>query len=727
MKIHSLQIENFKNLKKIDFNFNRRINLFEGPAGQGKSAILSALEYPFTNFLKEKIDEWKRDNIYDFFIHEIFEHKGNLYDIEINSTKTGVNKKLIINNESSYPKLNSDATKYLATIINPALTRYSAIAEQEKTAVLLEQKPAERLRQFKEIFGIDNLMFIVEQIKNDIKENKDKVLVLESELNILRNKIFSFQDIPEIIDDEEELKFEIEKLEKEKIEYTSKLAEYAKYLNQLEAYKESQKVIIELKKEINSYVNLIEKKQSEIKKIPEYNQDKLFQLQEELNNIEKEKIIYDNKLEEYKNAQKKIRQLEVKIEKLKEDQKQYEFIKINLCEFNESNLEENQECLNNSKSELKIYNKKLELAKLGKCPECEQDYKVDIGEIEKHIGALSQSIESYISVINNIKKIINEYEEKKQQNEINKTKFENIKDNIITIQNEITELEKTDKPPEKTFVTNKYEQEIKEQKELKIEYDSVFVSNAKVNKEINEYTFTVENNKSRIIELEKIQKPNETNKVEEKDFSIINNKKESLIILQQKKQEIERIKKHNETISIEKKRNDKEISSKERKLEFLWAENRILEQCKDVMNNNFSSFVIDKGAIFIKEKMNEFFTRSYGKFQITFEQNKNKIDFFYKKENGKPRPTTMASGFERQILGISNHVALCSLQDLGLFIGDEIDSQAGAEDSQRMFEILLNEQSFNQFFLTTHSEEIKEYIQQRNDAQKFTIRNGGLK
>ena len=117
MKIKKLYLENFKSITKLDLDFsNHKIILLEGRAGQGKTSILEAIIYVLTGDLNERIQEFKRQSKYDFIIKMQFEHLGNDYNIEINSTKTGVNKKLTIDNKDEF--LNSSATKKLAEIIN---------------------------------------------------------------------------------------------------------------------------------------------------------------------------------------------------------------------------------------------------------------------------------------------------------------------------------------------------------------------------------------------------------------------------------------------------------------------------------------------------------------------------------------------------------------------------------------------------------------------------------
>lgn len=724
MKINSLYLENFKTITKLDLQFNKKIILLEGNAGQGKTSILEAIVYMLTGDLNEKIAEFKRDSIHDFLIKGNFDHLGHNYKIEINSTKAGANKKLIIDNDESNIYKNSDATKRLSEIINPTITKYSAVSEQGQSTLLLFQKPAERLRQFKEILGIDNIGNIVEQIKKDIKDNNDKVKIIDTELQILKNKTFILQEIPEIVDNEEELKSQIELLTKDKeiFEVQNKL--YEKFIDEINDYNLAQENIKRIKKDSECDLVLINKKKSDLKQVPKFDDNLLFKLQEDLNKIEKEKIKYDNELSKYKDAQNKISSLQRKNEQLNKDIQKYEFIKVDLPIYNLTILEEKKNLLNDIALKIREENKSLILAKKGFCPNCGQVYVADIGIIEKNIEVKNTEFNSLKIEIQSIEKILKDYNEKIQKNTENRIKRESIEDVINENQKQIEDLNLINKLEEKQFNTNNYNQQIEEQKRLKKEFNEATTFNKKILDEITRIENGIERSKQTIIDLNQIQKPKDCQKPKEFDNNLFEKIKTDLIILQQKKQEIGRIKKHNADIELEKRKSNTIVRQKEKETEEYWKENRILEDCKNVLDKDFSSFVIDRGCNFIKEKMNELFRRAYGRYEVTFKQDKNSIDFFYNSVGGIPRPVTMASGFEKQVLAICCRLALCSLQNLGILFGDEIDSEAGTEDSLKMLNVLFNEQKFNQYFIITHKDDVKEWIEQRDDCQKISLRHG---
>ena len=124
--------------------------------------------------------------------------------------------------------------------------------------------------------------------------------------------------------------------------------------------------------------------------------------------------------------------------------------------------------------------------------------------------------------------------------------------------------------------------------------------------------------------------------------------------------------------------------------------------------------------------MADFFSKAYNKYEISFSQDKNSIDFFYGEEGGQLSPVSMASGFERSLLALSFRVALASLQDLGIFILDEVDSDASVSNSMLFYETLINNLTDSQIFSITHCEDTKEYILQQKGSKSFILNNGEI-
>jgi hypothetical protein len=661
-----------------------------------------------------------------FTLIEEFEHLGNRYKIEIicKSNGSGVNKKLIVNDVDEY--INSDATRKLSEIINPAITKYSSISEQGQSTLLLFQKPAERLKQFKEILGIDNINFIVQKLKDDIKENKSNIDILNAEINVLKGKSFILQDIPDLLGDEESLKVRIESLKVEKKLFESENNLYQKYLLDLDTYNKANSRVISYESDLESIVSKLQVNDTRLKKIPDYDSLLYENLLNKYSLLEKEKLRYDYEMGYYNKTIGEIKILQENISKVKELQKNNKPSRVKTCVYTVNILKEFQLELNSKKVELGNIISKIELAVKGKCPTCGQDFKVDKDGLLKNKENLLSDIELLETRILNISSELETYNKILLLEETKKVKYNSDGDIIKQYEEQLNNL-LVIKPPElRSFDIDAIKIQIDEYKIIKNNYESIIKINSAIQTEIE-----ILNNKrdllfSQIQDLKLINKPLEMFKpieFNDAEFEII---KKTLITLQNQKQEIKRIEEYNTKIVADRKLNNNIIINKENEVDKLHATNRILNSSKDLIDKDFSSWLVDRGCNFIKQKMNDFFTKSYGRYEVTFKQDKNSIDFFYNEIGGIPRPVVMASGFEKQILSIANRVALSSLQNLGFLIGDEMDSEAGAQDSIRMFEVLFNEKSFNQFFITTHKDDVKEFIEQRDDSQKFSLEGGNL-
>jgi chromosome segregation ATPase len=126
--------------------------------------------------------------------------------------------------------------------------------------------------------------------------------------------------------------------------------------------------------------------------------------------------------------------------------------------------------------------------------------------------------------------------------------------------------------------------------------------------------------------------------------------------------------------------------------------------------------------------MNSIFQKGYGRYEITFEHDKSGIDFFYK-ETGSDilNNVVMASGQEKAVLAMANRLALCSLQNLGILVVDEIDSNASDENSLKLYETILGEKGFNQIWVITHCTPTKEYLENLNNTSVYEIEMGEIK
>jgi DNA repair exonuclease SbcCD ATPase subunit len=191
-------------------------------------------------------------------------------------------------------------------------------------------------------------------------------------------------------------------------------------------------------------------------------------------------------------------------------------------------------------------------------------------------------------------------------------------------------------------------------------------------------------------------------------------------------QELERIQAHNQKIKTEKRANQKKIEEKEKEKFEKESFVKTYTKASSLLSKDFVSYLITSGTSRIETRMNAFFQKTYGgKYSVSLEQNKKSVDFSYSTlEKDHKVPVVMAAGFEQALLSVAFRLALCSRQPLGLMVLDEIDSDASDESSLSLFQALLEEPGFNQFFIVTHNRRTLEYLETEPGVKIFRLQDG---
>ena len=468
--------------------------------------------------------------------------------------------------------------------------------------------------------------------------------------------------------------------------------------------------LIELETEVkvleNRKYNFVdEPDENEIEKIKQEN-DKLVlvdfsqydeishsQLQTECNDLEKKEIILRNSIKQYEQTFNTLANLESK--KLIKNSENEKLVIKRLPrgeEITEESLKKLQDDLNRINVELLQYDKKYSLCLSGKCPECEQEYHADIKQIEKTIVQLKSDKAETTLVLEAETQRRKEIEQIKKDNEKIQFQKNRIEKEIQDIDKEIETISKTIVKPEGNLddIQNnisKIKKDIQRYEILKKEYE-----------EINKHNSNIE----------KLKQENEN----------------KILIIQTK---IESAKKQNESIRQEMTSDRGKVQKLQEDIDNLKLENRQLESTKKVIDKEFSAWIISNGIDFIKAEMNKFFTKTYNKGLIVdIVQDKKGIEFLYGENAESLRTINMASGFEKAILAMSFRYALCGMQNLGIMILDEIDSDASDENSIKLFKMLLTNKEI-QFFIITHNVQAVDIMEQEYNAKIFEIDKGVLK
>ncbi len=168
-KINNIHFHNFRNFTNYKLSFDKKLNIFFGKNGCGKTNILEGISLnakgrgirnsSISNLIKKKESNFK--------IQNTFEIQNNIFDIEIHSEKNEDKYKKII-------KVNDDLSKDSIDILNKSISYLVFLPEMER---LFQASPSYR-RNFLDrlIFsGRNNYNKLINQYKKSLLE-RTKIL-----------------------------------------------------------------------------------------------------------------------------------------------------------------------------------------------------------------------------------------------------------------------------------------------------------------------------------------------------------------------------------------------------------------------------------------------------------------------------------------------------------------------------------------------------------------------
>lgn len=380
------------------------------------------------------------------------------------------------------------------------------------------------------------------------------------------------------------------------------------------------------------------------------------------------KEAYDRLMKEYDNEQENYFRAERDFKKVSENYNNYISYKkdiksISIEEINDKELEnlelEKKDIIKNrmdSQYGLKELEKKEKLSNEGKCPECGGDTKLERGHLVllfENIDKEKEFIKNYLDKENFLENKIRDLKNKISINEKRKNDYKILESKIKLLED--SDIEKTYN--ELSSIKKPIAPDVKDNSSEVSLWEKNKLEHALLEKEIN-----------RVMELNKnIDKENE--------------EKENTILTLKKRQDV---------ISLE-----------------LSMIKKVKKMLKD-----FTGYLITKGTDFIKIQMNNFFNEVYkGRYNVSYENTGNTINFFYGLPEKQMRSIYLASGFEKALLGISFRVALMEMKKTGILVLDEVDSFADSSKSEFLFKCILSYKNIKQVVIVTHNENSKEFLE----------------
>lgn len=396
--------------------------------------------------------------------------------------------------------------------------------------------------------------------------------------------------------------------------------------------------------------------------------------------------IYNNKVADYNsllrvlnNQNETVKKLHVKVATLQEQIAQVEVSRrIPAPNISQEEVEKFTSEGISCGHEIKTLKERIDLIQKGKCPTCGKDYKGDIAAEQEKLNNLMERSKLIAETIHKAKFELEDYNKKRQDQEKKKVLFEERNTQLESVTKELEEQQAKLKS-----LIDESELAMKHMPEKPLQ--PIFEHSTRYN------------------ELEK-----------------------ELVVYQQKLAEHQRVVKYNADQDKAEQDNKLAIQAKEKEIDDLLEQVTLLDESRNLLDKEFSAYLIEQGTSYISSKMNEFFQKSYGKYHISFKQDKKSVDFFYS-DGTKLASVMVASGFEKQSISVAFRVALCSMQDLGLLALDEIDSDAPASKSMELYKVLLNEGTFEQYFCISHKSETQELLVNEFYAKAFYLEAGRLR
>ncbi|BFI73622.1 DNA double-strand break repair Rad50 ATPase [Nanoarchaeota archaeon] len=570
MKLYSIKLENFKNHKNFELNFEDK-NIIIGENGVGKTSIFQAIL--FSLFGKDSLSYINISNT-----SSLIRYNSPSSKIEL---EFGDQEKYrvvrIINNNGESKVILYKGDNIVATgpdLVNKKIKEILNIKRVEKFSEILYIKQGELgkyillsgkldlTKKLENIFDIDYYSLILRIIESLIRDMEKEKEYEEREKNILLKDIdtyrnlFGNRDIEELLKEVEkynELKKYRDEIYKDYLELKT-LQNNIDYelLSQENFLNEKLKELEEKLKELNNNIINIESEKRNLK-YEKYSKDLLYKSLDYLENRKKE-------LEKYENIDKK--ELEYKLKELKELESDIEKF------LNNKNIEE----------EFKEIENKLK-------------------EIEKNISIIENKIKEEEEYINILNKEISECPVCKREldKDLHKKLLEEYKNSIENDKNKLKELEEEKYNLEKVYEDKynkyKYYLYIKEKIFRKnININNIEDEKNRIEKEIEEIDNEIKNIEEYNIIKDTINyiKKNEIEKTLEnlkKEYNNLNyevNKiREKIIKINNMKMNLEKIK------EIYSKYNFSSISEFEEKIKYLDNELKKYENIRPELIKNY--------------------------------------------------------------------------------------------------------------------------------------------
>jgi DNA repair exonuclease SbcCD ATPase subunit len=693
-----LQLKDFMSISDLDLNFDK-INLISGSNGSGKSSIFEAIALCLTSK--------KRSTSYQDYVKQGKEFAKIILDCEINNEPVNFNIQLnlvkgnpfqiallykgkIYNNKETEEIIESFGLNYYSDLI------FSMQTDDDITKLT----PAQRAYYLQKLLNFDfdeqkiSLKKSLDQFEEILKINNTEIPLKQSYIQREKDSLEELKQLVETEDDIKNIRNTLSKKEIELLEAEKNLSKLSELNNQLNSINTK---LISSKELVNVNTNLVNTIEKSLKK------DK-----------ESDKIIAE--------TTETIKKLELSC---KEEEEKKEKLKLEINEIDNEIKD-----LSNHKLILVALNVEIDrLEKLydsDNCPYCGQKTK-EAAESQyiKYISSqniptgLLDNIDTILGCKESIIQKLEEFnfllEERNKEIRIKEetwSKLNGDQSNFILLSSEKNKV--TSLLDEKGAYTikdlNTTKKVLKESEDTVV---AIISQKEKLQSVIKEFSQIKISDISKEIELLK-------NRIFVHNNTITTNE-----------EIIKRNKRRNENIeTIQKEIN--ELTN--RNIEII-KQRDVYEEAYKIFDKDLPNFMSIKACSILQENINDFIQNIFSNYEVSLQASKKGCEFFYTKnksiqestkKNNYLINTKMSSGFEKALLTLAFKTSLADLYNCDCLFLDESDGAADDENTQILYEHLMNMSNFNQIFLITHKNFIKEFVTNNYQSKVFEIEKGVL-
>ena len=702
-------------ISKASLSFDSNLILISGKSASGKSSIFDAIAL----CLSAK----KRSSLYAEYVKQGKQHAKVLLDCNINGKPVNFNLQLnLVKGTPFQMELTYDGKVYKNTEAEEVIKSFDLeyysdiIFSMQGDLDITQLSPTQRANYLQRLLNFD---FIEQKdkIRKSLEQFKIQQSKIETDINIKEQFIKKETSEQEVTVDIVLTDIDIKNLQKDIKIKQDKIAEYQK--NQEEILK-----LNNLLSDTNKKLIIFTNKKNEISN--------------KINIMNEHKKLYETAEQELIDSNIELENTEIR---LKEVEKIIQIKRSEIQELN-NNIVSVDRKLEFTKSRLSEYERFADLEKQEKCPVCEREtteflkekllnftsIEYDGSSSHGHtmfdqLQIVKEKGDTFTNVANKIKSI---YEKDFEDNLKQKL--------MLSLYNEELNKNIRDKATCSGLIESAETKKIKLQEQIK-KLENNFDEFLSLDRELKIVEKDILDNKTLLKETElKIKEISKFN-----DITTLSNE---IVELTNKINKYFSDKQTNEEIVARNKLRSKNIENYKKEIiqfqsdikEIINKQNTY-EDAYNVFDKILPNYMVIKTCASLQNEMNSFIQNVFPTYEVELQNSKKGVEFFYTKDKSLQEGTRknnyiinakMSSGFEKALLTLAFKVSLANLYHCDILILDEADGAADDESSLKLYETLINN-NFNQVFLISHKNELKEFLQENcENILTYNVFNGNF-